>query len=227
MCYHEYMAKSIKKKKFSFKRLALAAGAVAIIAGSATVAKRVITPGEKVVAVIDGDSFKIGRDQTIRLSSLDAPKIEYCFGRESKTALTKKIEGKEVLLKEFKTDRYKRVMALVYIDGESVNEYMIKNGFALHIWDTSTQNKVFDKANDFARENKLGIFSPECYQKVASNPRCLIKGNIIQHTKAKEYILPSCEMYNSSIIERYKGEEWFCTEFEAKKAGYTKSPNCK
>jgi micrococcal nuclease len=221
------MAKSVKKKKFSFGRLAIAAGAVAIIAGSATVAKRVIAPGEKVVAVIDGDSFKIGRDQTIRLSSLDAPEVEYCAGKEAKTALTKKISGKNILLKELKTDRYGRVMALVYMDGESVNEYMIKNGLALHIWDTSSQNEIFDKANDFARKNKLGIFSPECYQEIAPNPKCSIKGNIIQHTNAKEYILPSCNMYTSSVIEKYKGEEWFCTESEAKKAGFVKSNNCK
>ncbi len=223
------MAKASKKtKKRSFKKVALVAGAVAIIAGSVGVARRVITPGEKVVAVIDGDSFKIGRDQTIRLSSLDAPELENCAGKEAKVALTKEISGKTVILKELKTDRYGRVMAMVYLkDGENVNEYMVKNGLALHIWDTSSQNSVLDKANDFARENALGIFSPDCYQKDPPNSRCSIKGNIIQGTNAKEYILPTCNLYNMSVVEKYKGEEWFCTESEAKKAGYTKSPNCK
>ena len=202
-------------------------GAVGIIAGSVAVAERIANPYEKVVSVIDGDSFKIGRDQTIRLSSLDAPETEFCAGKEAKDALTKKISGKNVLLKELKTDRYGRIMAMVYADGELVNEFMVKNGLALHIWDTGTQNRILDAANDFARENKLGIFSPECFQKEAPDPKCAIKGNIIQGTKAKEYILPSCDMYTSSIIEKYRGEEWFCSESEARKAGFTKSKNCK
>lgn len=38
--------------------------------------------------------------------------------------------------------------------------------------------------------------------------------------------MSECRLYNLSIIEKYKGEEWFCTEKEAKKAGYEKSSNC-
>lgn len=215
-----------KTKKISFKKTLLLLGAAGIIAGSASVAKRVIYPGEKVLAVIDGDSFKIGRDQTIRLASLDAPETQFCFGTEAKEALTKKILGKRVLLKELKTDRFGRIMAMVYVDNELVNEYMIKNGFGLHIWDNSNQNQLLDKANNFARQNRLGIFSTECFQETPPNPKCAIKGNIIQHTNAKEYILPSCDKYSLSIIEKYKGEDWFCSEEQAKKAGFTRSPNC-
>ena len=221
--------KTSKKKKTSVKRklAAVAAGVVLLVAGSISVAKREINPGEKVVAVIDGDSFKISRDQTIRLSSLDAPEEKYCSGEEAKDALTNKISGKTVILKELKTDRYGRVMAVVYSNGENINEYMIKNGLALHIWDTSTQNTILDSANNFAREHKLGIFSADCFQKEPPNPKCPIKGNIIQHGGNKEYTLPSCNLYNLSIVEKYKGEDWFCTEKEAKKAGYVKSDNCK
>ena len=215
-----------KKKSVRRKLAAVAAGTILLVAGTVGVIKRSITPGEKVVTVIDGDSFKIGRDQTIRLSSLDAPDAKFCAGPEAKGALTKKILEKKVLLKELKTDRYGRVMAVVYLNGENINEYMIKNGLALHIWDTGTQNKILDEANNFARANKLGIFSSECFQVTPQNPKCAIKGNIIQATKAKEYILPACNLYSSSIVERYKGEEWFCTEKEAQKAGYIKSPNC-
>lgn len=227
--YETVRKKSAKSKSTSkIKKVAIAAAGIAVIAGSVAVIPRIVSPYEKVMSVIDGDSFKIGRDQTIRLSSLDAPEEEFCAGVEAKSALTKTINGKKVILKELKTDRYGRVMAMVYLpDGESINEYMIKNGLALHIWDTSTQNEVLDKANDFARENKLGIFSADCFQETPTNPKCAIKGNIIQKTNAKEYILPECNMYTSSIVEKYKGEEWFCSEAEAKKAGFVKSKNCK
>lgn len=221
------MAKRTSKVKSKIKKAAIAAAGIAVIAGSVAVIPRVVSPYEKVVSVIDGDSFKIGRDQTVRLSSLDAPEEEFCAGSESKKALTKMIDGKKVFLKELKTDRYGRVMAMVYLpDGKSINEYMIKNGLALHIWDTSSQNEILDKANDFARENKLGIFSAKCFQETSPDPKCVIKGNVIQHSGSKEYIMPSCRLYNLSVIEKYKGEDWFCTEAEAKKAGFVKSKNC-
>ncbi len=223
------MTKTSKKKKTTIKhKLAtVAAGVILLVAGSIGVTKRVINPGEKVVAVIDGDSFKIANDQTIRLLSLDAPDINYCMGKEAKEALSKKIQGKTVILKELKTDRYGRVMAIVYWNNENINEYMIKNGFALHLWDNTKQLKILGEANDFAREERLGIFSPECYQTEPTKKGCDIKGNIIHGTNAKEYTMPDCGRYTLTVIEKYKGEEWFCTEKEAKKAGYTKSENCK
>jgi len=222
------MAKqTVKRKKLTFRNVALTTGAIIIIAGSATVASRTVPKGEEVTAVMDGDSFKIANDQTIRLSSLDAPDIKYCYGKEAAEALTKKILGKKVILTDLKTDRYGRIMAMAYVKGTSVNEYMIKNGFALHLWDTSILKKELSNANDFAREHRLGIFSPECYQIEPPNPKCTIKGSIIQSTKEKEYTMPECPRYALTVIEKYKGEEWFCTEIEAKKAGFTKSPNCK
>jgi micrococcal nuclease len=225
------MAKSTSKRRKLYgnlKKAALAGGAVALIAGSVGVAKRVVSPGEKVVSVIDGDSFKIANDQTVRLLSLDAPAVEFCAGEEAKKALTQKIQGKTVILKNLKTDRYGRVMAMVYVNGESVNEYMIKNGLALHLWDTSTLAKQLGEANDFARDNRLGIFSPQCYQIDPPNQKCPIKGNIDQKDKkTKTYTMPSCDRYNLTVVEKYKGEDWFCTESEAKKAGYAKSDNCK
>ena len=217
-----------KKRVYSgLKKAAVVIGIAGAITGGVTVARNKIVPSEQVLYVIDGDSFKIGRDQTIRLAALDAPEKENCAGEEAKAALTKMIGGRHVILKEMKTDRYGRIMAMVYLeDGENVNEYMIKNGLALHIWDTSTQNQVLDAANDFARAHALGIFSPKCYQETPPNPKCVIKGNILERSDSREYTMPGCNLYNLSVVEKYKGEDWFCTEAEAKKAGFVKSPNC-
>lgn len=216
----------MKVKKLSWKKVALAVGVTAVIAGSVTVAHKTISPGEKVVAIIDGDSFKIGNDQNIRLFGADAPELQYCFGQEAKEALTKKISGKTVILKELKVDMYKRVMALVYLDGESVNEYMVKNGFAESHRDAGTETDVINVAEDFAKTNKLGIFSPKCYQLNPPNLKCAVKGNITQSDGTKVYFVPGCNHYAPTIIEKYKGEDWFCTEKEAKAAGFTKSPEC-
>lgn len=204
----------------------MAVGATVIIAGSATVAHKVISPGEKVVAVIDGDSFKIGNNQTIRLFGADAPELQYCFGEEAKEALTKKISGKTVILKELKTDVYRRVMALVYLDGESINEYMVKNGFAESHRDAGTETDVINTAGDFAKTNKLGIYSQKCYQLSPPNPKCVVKGNVTQLNGTKVYFVPGCNHYAPTIIEKFKGEDWFCSESAAKAAGFTKSPEC-
>jgi len=216
----------LKRKKLSWKKVALAVGATAIIAGGVGVVKKVIIPGEKVVAVIDGDSFKIGSDQTIRLFGADAPELQYCFGQEAKEALTKKISGKTVILKELKTDIYRRVMALVYLDGKSVNEYIVKNGFAESHRDAGTETDAINTAEDFAKANRLGIFSPKCYQINPPNPKCLVKGNITQSNGTKVYFVLGCNHYTATIIEKHKGEDWFCSEIAAKSAGFTKSPDC-
>lgn len=216
-----------KKSKKKLKRAALIIGTAAIVAGRVSVQKRYVDPREKVVSVIDGDSLVIGNEQTIKLASLDAPELEYCFGKEAKEALTKKIDGKKVILKELKTDMYGRIRAMVYINGESVNEYMIKNGFATRETDISSLKNELLKSNDFARKNNLGIFSEKCTQKEPPNEKCNIKGNIFYARKSKEYIMPSCEDYKISIIAKYKGEQWFCSEKEAIEAGYVKSKNCK
>lgn len=87
------------KKKNVFVRhklAAVAAGTILLVAGSIGVAKRSAAPGEIVTAVIDGDSFKIANDQTIRLASLDAPDVHYCFGKEGAEALSKKFSVKKL-----------------------------------------------------------------------------------------------------------------------------------
>jgi len=213
-------------KNQSLKKLAAALGAVALIAGSATVAKRTVKPGELVVSVIDGDSFKIANKQTIRLSSLDAPKLEYCMGEESKKALEKMILSKKVILRDVKTDIYRRIMALVYIDGVLVNEYMVKNGFAVTTREGADETERIKAANDFARANLLGVYSPKCYQTDPPDPRCPIKGNIDDRTGEKTYLIPSCRHYSKVVVEKYAGEQWFCSEKEAQKAGYKELTDC-
>jgi len=219
----------IKRRKLYLDKKVLAALAVtAIIAGTVGVAKRIVPVGETVTEVLDGDSFKIGKGQTVRLLSLDSPETKYCYGDRAKENLERKILGKKVILKELQTDRYGRIMALTYQNGELINEYMIKNGLALHLWDNTNEKtkKILQNANEFARENRLGIFSAECYQIEPPNPKCAIKGSVNPATKEKTYTMPTCDRYNLTVVEKYKGEEWFCTEAVAKKEGFVKSKNC-
>lgn len=52
---------------------------------------------------------------------------------------------------------------------------------------------------------------------------CDIKGNISVNTGEKIYHVPGQRFYEETIIRPEYGERWFCTESEAKAAGWRKS----
>lgn len=138
----------------------------------------------------------------------------------------KKSIGKKVILRDVKTDRYGRIMALVYVDGLLVNEFLIKNGLAASSREGGEENEKIKAANDFARENRLGIFSSDCYQAEPLDSKCPIKGNINDVTKEKEYFVPACRHYSKVIVEKHTGETWFCSEKGAREAGFTLQSDC-
>lgn len=217
-----------KSHKISlWKKVFVGVTAVAITAGSFSVAKRTINPGEMVINVIDGDTFVISNKQSIRLFGVDAPELQYCFGKEAKDALEKKILGKKVILKGPRTDYYKRVQAYVYVDGEFVNEYMAKNGLVFDHGFGNIESKIINDANSFARDNKIGIYSEKCSPTKPSKPGCTIKGQVSYHGNGNTYTSPGCANYGQALVERFRGEDWFCTVAQAKAAGFVKKePNC-
>lgn len=215
-----------KNKNILLKVVLLVTWVVLLIFGINYFEDDKLYQGEKVVEVIDGDSFFISSKQNIRLKGLDAPDLENCFGDRAKKALSDKIINKSVILKELLTDNYGRIIALVYVNDELVNEYLIKNGYAISDGTTSSEHDTLSKANIYARDNKLGIFSDECYQIEPPNSDCLIKGNISETDNNKYYLTPDCRSYNLTVVEKYKGEQWFCDIKEAIKAGYKKHVTC-
>ncbi|MCJ7804298.1 thermonuclease family protein [Patescibacteria group bacterium] len=182
--------------------------------------------GDKVVKIIDGDTFKLQNKQTIRLASIDAPELDKCLGQDSKEALSKLILGKRVVLLEPYADQYGRVMALVLSDGQVINEIMVRNGYAVDTFDNFSAKKALQDANDYARANNLGIFSQKCSQIIPPDPDCFIKGNHDQRQNRKLYSYPGCTNYNRTVVDVWQDDQWFCSEAEALKAGYTRSGDC-
>ncbi len=184
--------------------------------------------GEKVVSVIDGDSFKIKNDQTIRMASLDAPENDLCGGKEATEALRSMIGNKKVILRDMKTDRYGRILALVYLpNGTLINEQMVKHGYAQTTTEAGDENERVKAANDFARENKLGIYAERCSPTNPPDPKCRIKANYNYYDRTNYYFLPDCRHYEKVVVKRYQGDNWFCSEKEAKAAGFERSESCK
>jgi len=176
--------------------------------------------------VIDGDSFIIKNDQSIRLSNIYAPELELCGGEQAKERLEELILGKIVRLDVFSHDRYNRPLALVYVGKVLVNEVLLKEGLVRYGATDNTQREVLRVAYDDAYQNKRGIFSSLCLLTEPEDPDCLIKGNISRNDGDKVYHFPGCGEYEVTLVEKDLGESWFCSEKEAQKAGYEKSENC-
>ncbi len=60
-------------------------------------------------------------------------------------------------------------------------------------------------------------------QTIKTSSDCNIKGNISQNTGEKIYHVPGQQYYNATQIDASAGEKWFCTEGEARSAGWRKS----
>lgn len=162
----------------------------------------------------------------IRLSGVDAPELANCNGREAKTALEKLVLGQNLYLKVIYRDRYNRLISHVYNSQGFVSSQMAELGL---VYDT--QNGVNDPEMDAAakraKAKKLGVYSPKCTQVTnTAHPTCVIKGNIRQRTGANLYRFPGCGQYNNTLVQLALGDRWFCTEQEAKAAGFTKGSDC-
>jgi len=183
--------------------------------------------GIKVLGVIDGDTLVLEGKTRLRLRCVDAPSIEFCGGPEAKKALEELVSGKKVLVKEKIIDVKGRPMALVYVNGILVNQEILKAGWGRFHSDNVSVREELKTTSERARKHSLGIFSEKCRQREnPDNPECNIKGNIDKSENTRLYYYPGCAQYDFTIVEKDIGEKWFCTEEEAKTAGFTKAKTC-
>jgi micrococcal nuclease len=215
----------VKKKVSSVKKLVVGAAAAAVVTG-ATAFTLPYFVGEKVIRVIDGDTFEIENSQRIRLFEVDAPELQYCGGQEAKETLTKLTLGKKVVLRDPEVDYFKRLMALVYVDGKLVNEEMLKAGMATFLGSGGPESEALKAAGEYARDNGVGILK-SCVSETPPSPKCNIKGNRDPNENwAQTYYRPDCRNYIQVKVLLYQGDRWFCSENEAKEAGFEKAEVC-
>jgi len=225
-CYtHELVYDILKISMKSMK--GIVAGATVL--GISAVAANIILANTAytVTRVIDGDTFETKEQQLIRLKSIDAPELNLCGGEASKKQLESLILGKKVYLKTDWLDRFRRQISVVYLsDGTLVNEQMLRLGGAIADQKGASDKKLLE-AGDYARTRKLGVFSATCTQETnTENPSCVIKGNRAGGEKVLVYHYPGCPLYDTVKVQLYLGDQWFCTEKEAQKAGYKKADRC-
>ena len=89
-----------------------------------------------VIRVSDGDTIwvrdELGLRHKIRLNRIDAPESNQPFGKESTQHLHSLIGGKEILVEYETTDRYGRILGIVYLGGMEINLQMVRDGYAWH-----------------------------------------------------------------------------------------------
>ena len=95
-----------------------------------------IAGAARLIRVIDGDTLEAhitgyGRER-VRLSSIDAPERSQAYGDHSRSCLKDILDNGDLTVKVKKTDRYGRLVANLYVDGERVDVQMVQRGCAWH-----------------------------------------------------------------------------------------------
>lgn len=89
----------------------------------------------KVVSVTDGDTINVlrdGRQVKVRLYGIDCPEKGQDYGQKARNLTAALVAGRSVEVEQKDTDRYGRTVGLVKVkvDGQSLNELLIQNGYA-------------------------------------------------------------------------------------------------
>lgn len=91
-----------------------------------------------VAKVIDGDTLEVryqGRKLRVRLFGIDAPEWQQEFSHKAKEFTRQRVEGQRVELQSKDWDKYGRLVAMVHVGGDSLNEELLREGLAwVHIY---------------------------------------------------------------------------------------------
>ena len=205
----------------------------------------------------EGDQIVIGNSR-IRLGGIDAPSVDqlclntkgerWTCGVAARDELIKHADNKTWTCHVRSTDRRGRQVARCDVDGEDIQKWMVKSGWALsyvrvsHDYDADEKAARDAKAGmwqgafiapwDWRVRNKktviLGSAKPppnanaillaSASGSVAPSPDCTIKGNV---NGAGEciYHKPTSRWYAQIKMQINKGTRWFCSVDEAEAAG--------
>ncbi len=115
--------------------------------------------------VTDGDTVKISGEK-IRLSGIDAPERNqrckeasgkiYDCGIVSTEALRTKIGNNSIKCEGTKRDRYGRLIGICYLKETDLNDWMVRNGYALAYRHYS---HLYISAEQEAQENSRGLWT--------------------------------------------------------------------
>lgn len=186
--------------------------------------------------VIDGDTLEIAGER-VRMEGIDAPESdqtcgggwfgEWKCGRAATDQLRWLVGGRRVDCEAAGRDKYGRVLGWCSVDGRDINAEMVRTG---HAWAFVKYSIRYQAIEADARRAKVGIWKGDAepawifrerHWDVAEGgaPKgCAIKGNVTENGHI--YHMPWSLWYAKVKVEPAKGEQWFCSEADATKAGF-------
>jgi endonuclease YncB( thermonuclease family) len=211
--------------------------------------------------VVDGDTLVVGATK-VRLEGIDAPETDqiclnakgdhWTCGIEARDRLQAHIEGQAVFCLSNSTDVYQRSLAKCSLEGEDLNGWMIREGWAIAYLKYSS---AYQQIEDDARVHQRGLWQgafiapwdwrhknnktvilgalqvPTNAQALllgpsategAPSPNCTIKGNINRYGE-RIYHMQNQSFYAKIRMDKGGDRRWFCTPEEAEVAGWRRA----
>jgi len=183
------------------------------------------------VDVIDADTIRVS-GETVRLFGIDAPeKGQPCTisGRRIDCGLWA-TAAVEKAFDDRGRDRYGRLVAKCAVGAQDMGEAIVVSGFAeafrrysLDYVDAEKQAIVAGRGIWAGEMAKPSTYRDQqrAASSVSGGNGCSIKGNI--SGSGRIYHMPGQEHYDRTRINASKGERWFCSEAEARAAGWRRA----
>ena len=192
----------------------------------------------KVVSVADGDTITIltkdKQQVKISLYGIDTPEKGQEFGNRAKRFTTSLVADEYVLVEQITTDRYGRIVALVFLNDLNVNKEIVRSGFAwvYRKYCSELICKEFYDEEENARFARLGLWHDAKPQppwewrykdrsKVMDSVPDIAAGHFHGNIKSHVFHAPGCQNYDCKNCVKTFG-----TEDEAIEAGYRPHKQC-
>jgi|SRR6516164_2785759 len=119
------------------------------------------------VGVADGDSIRVlspdNQQIRVRLAFIDAPEKGQAFGQRAKQAMSELVFGKDVKLLPHTIDRYGRLVAQVFVEGQDAGLELLNQGlcwvYEKYVGEASVEIQTrYRAAQSAAQSDKLGLW---------------------------------------------------------------------
>jgi micrococcal nuclease len=122
-----------------------------------------------VTAVADGDSLVVrrrsepkgiarGRETRIRIEGIDCPEFGQAFRQQAKQFTVSACLGRDVEIHPMDQDRYGRVVARIFVDGQDLSVELLRAGLAWH-FERFNQDPKLAAIEAAARLEGVGLWS--------------------------------------------------------------------